>query len=175
MTSFEPIMDAAGRWVTDQFRPRDLTAAPSRHLVVLACMDARLDLFRLLGLEVGDAHILRNAGGRASDDALRSITVSAAALGTREVVVVHHTECGLAGTSNEVLRGKVRDVSGDDPGDLDFLPFDDLEASVRDDVERIRRWPYLPPEMVVWGTYYDVATGVLHVVDPPPGHGGADG
>jgi len=166
MSCYASVTLAAKRWHED-FRPNQLTARPTRHLVVLACMDARLDLFRLLGLDIGDAHILRNAGGRATDDAVRSVVLSASALDTREVVVIHHTGCGLHARTNPELREAVRACSGHDPQDIDFLPFDDVAASVHEDVARLRACAYLPPEMVIWGAVYDVSTGELSVVDPP--------
>jgi carbonic anhydrase len=143
------------------FTLNQLTAAPVRHLVVLACMDARLDLFRLLNLHIGDAHILRNAGGRVTDDVIRSLLLSSHALGTREVVVIHHTGCGLHGQSNERLRAAVRDGSGGDANHIDFLPFDDVKASVQADVELIRSCDLLPADMKSWGAVYDVSDGSL--------------
>ena len=164
--AYDEIMRSAAAW-TREFEPNNLTAAPTRHLVVLACMDARLDLFRLLGLEVGHSHILRNAGGRATDDAIRSIIVSSVALGTREVVVIHHTGCGLYRITNDELRHRVADASGNDPVDLEFFPFDDEGQSVLDDVARIRACPFLPQPMTVWGGIYDVDTGEFRVTVGP--------
>src|SRR3954470_1397570 len=100
---FEELFGAAEE-VHQQLAPAGLTAAPTRHVVVLSCMDARLDLFRLLGLAIGDAHILRNAGGRATDDAIRSLVVLANWLGTRRALVIHHTQCGLSGQTNASMR-----------------------------------------------------------------------
>ena len=137
------------------------TPEPDRHLIVLTCMDARLDLFRALGLTVGDAHILRNAGGRASPDAIRSLVVSAHLLGTRELGVIHHTNCGLEGTSNEDVASRTG-VS-----DIDYLAFDDVEASVHDDLDTIRREATLPAGFTVWGAVYDVDTGSVRVVADP--------
>jgi carbonic anhydrase len=156
----EDLLNAAEKF-RDTFTLNELTAAPVRHIVVLACMDARLDLFRLLGLEIGDAHILRNAGGRVTDDMIRSLLLSSHALGTREVVVIHHTGCGLHGQSNDELRSRVHDGSGGDAGHIDFLPFEDVQASVRFDVERIRACTLLPPDMAAWGAVYDVSDGSL--------------
>lgn len=156
------IVEAASRYQRN-FVPDRFTAAPNRHLVILTCMDARLDLFRLLGLETGDAHILRNAGGRASDDAIRSMTVSAQLLGTREFVVIHHTGCGLHGATNAGLSDLVEKTVGTRPT-FDFLAFDDLEASVRTDVDRIATCELLPHDAIVWGAIYDVHTGELRTV-----------
>lgn len=164
MPSFPAITESARRWA-EGFRPDAFTASPMRHLVVLCCMDARIDLFRLLGLQVGDAHILRNAGGRATDDMLRSIILSTNALGTREVVVIHHTGCGLGGVTDDEIREQVRRESGHSPTEIEFLAFDDEVQSVREDVARIRACEYLPEHMSVWGAVYDVHTGVLTPVD----------
>ena len=159
------VVVAAARAYEDTFTPNGLTAAPVRHLTVLTCMDARLDLFRLLGLEIGDAHLLRNAGGRATDDALRSLVLSAHALGTREYVVIHHTGCGLHGTSNARIRSAVAEATGADASGIDFLPFDDEDDSVREDVARIRACTLLPADATVWGAVYEVETGHLRLVE----------
>jgi carbonic anhydrase len=152
------LLDANRSYQESGFHTSDRTPQPQRHLVILTCMDARIDLFRALGLEVGDAHILRNAGGRATPDALRSLVVSSHLLGTREVGVIHHTNCGLEGrTEDEVAeRTGVRDMP--------FLTFDDLEASVKDDVEAIRTCGLLPDGFVSWGAVYDVDDGAVRVV-----------
>src|SRR3954467_2243881 len=126
------LLDANRSYQGSGFHTSKRTPQPQRQLVILTCMDARLDLFRALGLEVGDAHILRNGGGRATPDAIRSLVVSAHLLGTREVGVIHHTNCGLEGTTQE----QVAERTGVDS--IDFLAFEDLEASIREDVEAIR-------------------------------------
>jgi carbonic anhydrase len=163
----EHILRAATSY-TATFVPDQFTAHPSRHVVVLTCMDARLDLFRLLGLNIGDSHLLRNAGGRATDDALRSLILSTNALGTREIVVIHHTGCGLHLISNSQIADRVEELSGSRP-EMEFFPFDDEVESVRTDVARIADCPYLPAEITVWGAVYDVHTGVLSPVDEPVG------
>lgn len=137
------------------------TPVPARHLVILTCMDARLDLFRALGLAVGDAHLLRNAGGRATEDAIRSLVVSTHMLATREIGVIHHTNCGLEGRTDGDIAAKTG-VEG-----MAFLGFDSVEASVTEDVEKIRGCGYLPGDVVVWGAVYDVDTGALKVVEEP--------
>jgi carbonic anhydrase len=151
---------------TQAFLPNQHTAQPVRHVAVLTCMDARLDLFRLLGLEIGDSHLIRNAGGRATDDALRSLILSANALGTREFVVIHHTGCGLHQVSNEALASRIEAVSGNRPS-IEFYPFADETDSVSADVRTIADSPYLPPGSVVWGAVYDVHTGRLIPVGDP--------
>jgi carbonic anhydrase len=152
------LLDANRSYQESGFHTSDRTPQPQRQLVILTCMDARIDLFRALGLEVGDAHILRNAGGRATPDALRSLVVSSHQLGTREVGVIHHTNCGLEGRTEDEVAERTG-VSG-----MAFLTFDDLEASVREDVEAIRTCGMLPDGFVVWGATYDVDDGAVRVV-----------
>lgn len=146
------------------FTKGDLPMPPGRKLAVVACMDARLDPARAFGLEEGDAHVIRNAGGRAAD-ALRSLVISQQLLGTEEVFVVHHTDCGMLTFGNDTMHGIVRDRLGADATDIDFLPFGDLEQSVRDDVELIRSSPLIPDSIDVTGFIYDVKTGKIHQVD----------
>ncbi len=149
------------------FDQGDLPLPPARRLAVLACMDARIDPAKALGLAEGDAHVIRNAGGRASDDALRSLVISQQLLGTRQVLLVHHTDCGMLTFTNEQLRAKLaRDLNADASG-IDFLPFSDNEASVREDVEKIRSSPFMPDGVTVSGYIYDVETGRLQTVVPP--------
>src|SRR3989442_1647104 len=143
------------------FSKGNLPMPPGRHVAVLTCMDARLDPARALGLEEGDAHVIRNAGGRASDDALRSLAISQQLLGTREIVVIHHTDCGMLTFTNEQLRAKLQQDLGADASAVDFLPFSDLERSVRDDVERLRASPLLLKDAPIAGLVYDVKTGTL--------------
>ncbi len=134
---------------------------PARHVAVLTCMDARLHPSRFLGLNEGDAHVIRNAGGRASDDAIRSLVISQQLLGTNIVLVIHHTDCGMVTFSNEDLRAKLKQELHVDAGDIDFLPFRDLEQSVRDDVAKIKSSPLIPDNVEVSGFIYDVRTGKL--------------
>ncbi len=136
-----------------------MPAAPSRKLAVLVCMDARLDPARILGLEPGDAHVIRNAGGVASEDALRSLAISQHLLGTEEVFVIHHTDCGMEGLAEDELRERM----GAAPN-FPVHAFDDLEQSVRDDVRAIRESPFLPRTDSVRGFVYDVDTGELREV-----------
>jgi carbonic anhydrase len=159
------ILSAASTYAT-AFTPNQHTAQPTRHVAVLTCMDARLDLFRLLGLEIGHSHLLRNAGGRATDDALRSLTLSANILHTREFVVIHHTGCGLHQVTNDQIADQVQLVSGARPA-IEFHPFTDEVESVGEDVLRIAQYAYLPADAVVWGAVYDVNTGTLSPVGEP--------
>ena len=164
MPSFARIMESAREFKAG-FVPDQHSAAPERHLVVVTCMDARLDLFRLLGLEIGDSHILRNAGGRVTDDVMRSLVLSSNVLGTTEVIVIHHTGCGLFGRENDELRAEIAAMTGADTAHLEFHPFDDVVESVRGDVAAIAASPLLQKVTRVWGAVYDVATGELSPVD----------
>jgi carbonic anhydrase len=140
------------------FSKGDLAAPPAKKTLVLTCMDARLLPSRFLGLEEGDAHVVRNAGGRAQD-ALRSIVISQQLLGTEEVLVIHHTGCGMLSFKNPDLHAKVKDELGADASDIDFLPFSDLEQSVRDDVEFLKDSPLVPDDVSIRGFVYDVESG----------------
>jgi carbonic anhydrase len=151
---------AANTRYAGRFAHGELPRAPRLGLVVVTCMDARIDPLALLGLELGDANVLRNAGGLVTDDVLRSLALSHAVLGTREAVVVGHTECGLHGATNEELRDLVG--AGED---LDFLPFADLDESVRAGVRRIEASPLLPASFAARGYVYDVGSGRLRNLD----------
>ena len=140
-----------------------LPLPPARHIAILTCMDARILPSRALGLEEGDAHVIRNAGGRARD-ALRSLIISQRLLGTREVAVIHHTDCGMLTFSNRDLRDKVREDLGSDTGEFDFLPFQNLEESVREDVEFLLATQLLNPDTLIRGFVYDVRSGRLKEV-----------
>ena len=133
-------------------RPELLDQRPTRRLAVVTCMDARIDVFAVLGLELGDAHIVRNAGGRLTDDVLRSLALSSSVLGVDTVVVMQHTKCGLEGATDADLRARTG-------ADLDFLPISDHEASLRADIERLSGTPYLSALRTIAGFVYDVDTG----------------
>ena len=148
----------------ETFQKGHLPMPPARHVAVLTCMDARLHPARFLGLELGDAHVIRNAGGRASDDAIRSLVISQQLLGTNTVVVIHHTDCGMLTFSNADLRGKLKQELNADAEHIDFLPFKDLEQSVRDDVATIKNSPLIPKDVEVSGFIYDVKSGRLSPV-----------
>jgi carbonic anhydrase len=127
-------------------------------------MDARLDPLAALGLRVGEAHVIRNAGGLATDDALRSHVVSSTLLGTEAALVVGHTDCGMTRFSNYELRQRLRD-RGVDAGEMDFLPFQFVDARVAESVKRLRDSPLLPPSFEVHGLVFDVKTGHVRLVD----------
>lgn len=153
----------ANRAYADAFDRGDLPKRPARQLFVLTCMDARVDPLRLLGLEPGDAHVMRNAGGRVSDDALRSLVLSSALLGTRHVIVIHHTDCGLGATTDEQVRQDLA-AGGIDVGNLWIGAFDDVDTSVRDDVATLLA-SLEDADITVTGYVYDVRTGALRTVD----------
>ncbi len=163
--SILPELLAANERHAAAFTKGDLPMPPGRHVAILTCMDARLDPAKFLGLEEGDAHVIRNAGGRASADALRSLIISQHLLGTTEVVVIHHTDCGMLTFGNEELQRRLQERFGADASGLDFLPFSDLAQGVRDDVAAIRNSPFVPAEIPVRGFIYDVRTGRLQPVE----------
>ena len=142
----------------------DAQLPPNLPVAVLTCIDARVHPERFLGLKIGDAHVVRNAGGRASDDALRSLIISSVFLGTREFLVIHHTDCGMLTFTNEDAWAKLEADTGRSARDIDFLPFSDVEQSVRDDVATIRANPFLPPDVEVSGWVYDVRSGRIQPV-----------
>lgn len=156
---------AANRRYAAGFTKGALPTPPGRHVAIVVCMDARIDPAKALGMEEGDAHVIRNAGGRASDDVIRSLAISQLLLGTREVIVIHHTDCGMLTFSNDDLRRKIRADLGVDASNVDFLPFSDLAQSVRDDVATLRQSPLLLKDAPISGFIYDVKTGGLTPVD----------
>jgi carbonic anhydrase len=141
-----------------------LGAVPRRHLAIVTCMDTRLDAYAMLGLHLGDAHVIRNAGGRVTDDVLRSLIVSIEVLGTTAVAVIQHTDCGMAKTTDDELRAIVRERRGVDPEPVRFLTIDDHADTIRADVEALRASPFLPAEIDIRGFLYDVKTGRLTAV-----------
>jgi carbonic anhydrase len=163
MPVFDEFLSANEQYVQG-FDRGDLAMPPRRQVVVLTCMDARLHPEKFLGLDVGDAHVIRNAGGRASADAIRSLVISQRLLGTTEIVVIHHTDCGMLTFQNADLAAKIQADLGVNASDWDFLPFTDLEASVRDDVAILRNSPLIPRDIPISGAVYDVRTGRLQEV-----------
>jgi carbonic anhydrase len=142
------------------FDKGELPMPPGRHVAVVTCMDARLVPSKLLGLEEGDAHVIRNAGGR-TEDALRSLIISQRLLGTNEVMVIHHADCGMLTFANDDLHSKVREDLGADDGGIDYLPFADVEQSVRDDVDLLRNSALVPDDILIRGFVYDEKDGRL--------------
>ena len=173
------VLAANAQYQADFGDKGSLPLPPGRHFAILTCMDARLDPAKYAGLAEGDAHVIRNAGGRASDDAIRSLVISYKLLGTREWFVIHHTDCGMQYFTDEIIRDLFarsletatvdekgwHDV-GQGPGSneaqhISFLTIKDLAASVVEDVQRIRRHPLVPGTIPVYGYIYDVKSGQL--------------
>ena len=140
-----------------------LPRSPAKRLAVLACMDARLDPARVLALEPGDAHVIRNAGGVVTDDAIRSLAISQNLLGTESIVLIHHTDCGMLGLDDEEFADRIERATGERP-DFPAHGFHDLEESLRDSVRRIEESPFIPKTADVRGFVYDVRTGELREV-----------
>ena len=175
---------AANRKYSDSFGEKaTLAMPPARHFAILTCMDARLDPAQYAGLAEGDAHVIRNAGGRATDDAIRSLVISYKLLGTREFFVIHHTNCGMEFFTDAVMRGLLansletaeltaggfRDV-GKGPGSregeyIEWLTIADQKGAVVDDVRRIRNHPLVPRSIPIYGYIYDVKSGKLIEVE----------
>jgi carbonic anhydrase len=157
----------ANREFAASFNQGGLPLPPKRRVAVVVCMDARIDPAKVLGLEIGDAHVIRNAGGRA-DDALRSLVISQQLLGTEEGVIIHHTDRGMLTFTKDDLRSQcfesLGDPAGNVPESIDFLPFPNLEQSVRDDLRTIRESPLIPATIPVRGFVYDVENGLLSEV-----------
>jgi carbonic anhydrase len=154
---------ASARAYESGHRDVEIGPRPARKVVVLACMDTRLNPYTLLGLSEGDAHMIRNAGGIVTDDAIRSLVISQNVLGTEEVILIQHTDCGLLGTTDGQLADRVEAESGSRP-EWGFHAFSDLERSVREGVERIRTSPYLPHRENVRGFVFEVESGRLREV-----------
>lgn len=159
MTVIQEFLQANEAYAS-QFHKGNLPMPPGRKVAVLACMDARLDPARILGLEEGDAHVIRNAGGRAAD-AVRSLVISEQLLGTNTIVILHHTDCGMLTFTNEQLHTKLKQELHADADHIAFLPFNDLEQSVRDDIAFLRSSPLIPQSIEIAGFIYDVKTGKL--------------
>jgi carbonic anhydrase len=155
---------AANEAFAANFGDGELPAPPGRHLAIVTCMDARIVPLSAFGLKIGDAHVLRNAGGRVTEDVLRSLLVSTHALGVREIAVVHHTECGMAKVTDEQLRDTIERSTGNRPGAIAFHPILDPDADLRADVARLTRSELLPEGTQVRGFEYDVRTGRLRTV-----------
>ena len=175
----QEVLTANQNYSTAFGKKGDLAMPPARHFAILTCMDARLDPAKFAGLAEGDAHVIRNAGGRASDDAIRSLVISYKLLGTREWFVIHHTNCGMEFFTNDVIRGLLassletaaltergfHDI-GKGPGShagefIEWLTIKDQAQSVRDDVARIREHPLVPANIAIYGYIYDVKNGKL--------------
>jgi carbonic anhydrase len=140
--------------------PGPLAAAPSQHVAIVTCMDSRMDIYAILGLHPGEANVIRNAGGVITDDEIRSLAVSQRLLGTREIILIHHTDCALLDITDDVVSKQIRTESGLKPT-WPVETFRDLTSDVQRSILRLRTSPYLPHRNAVRGFIYDVATGRL--------------
>jgi carbonic anhydrase len=156
MSAIDELIQANERFASGAADAGDLSPLPARKIAVLTCMDARIVPARAFGLEEGDAHVIRNAGGLAKDG-LRSLVLSQRLLGTNAIAVVHHTDCGMLTFQNEDVHTKVKEDLGADSSDIDFMPFSDLEQSVRDDVGFLRDSPLIADDSEIRGFVYDVS------------------
>jgi carbonic anhydrase len=147
------------------FTKGDLPLPPGRKVAVVACMDARLNPYGLLGLKEGDAHVIRNAGGVVTDDEIRSLAISQRLLGTEEVILIHHTDCGMLTFTDDAFKRSVQDEVGIKP-EWAAEAFTDLDEDVRQSIARIKASPFVPRKESVRGFVYDVHTGELREVDP---------
>jgi len=140
-----------------------LPMPPAKGVAVVACMDARLNLYALLGLEEGQAHVIRNAGGAVTDDGIRSLAISQRLLGTREIILIHHTDCGMLTFTDDDFRAAIQADTGIRPA-WSAEAFDDLDVDVRQSIARIKASPFVPHKDSVRGFVFDVATGKLNEV-----------
>jgi len=145
------------------FKKGDLPLPPAKHVAVLACMDARLDVHKILGLQEGDAHVIRNAGGAATDDAIRSLAISQRLLGTKEIILIHHTDCGMLTFHDDDLKRKIEEETGIRPA-FALEAFTNLEDDVKQSIARIKASPFIPNKSSVRGFVYDVRSGKLNEV-----------
>lgn len=163
MSYFENFMKANQAYV-DLHGTAHLPIKPKTRVAIVTCMDSRLHVAQALGLALGDAHILRNAGGRVTEDMIRSLIISQQQLGTREIVVLHHTDCGAQTFKNEEFAAYLNKELGVDVSGQDFLPFTDVAESVREDMKLLRQSPLIPDDVEISGAVYDVDTGRMTVV-----------
>lgn len=189
----DEVLAANARYVEGFGEKSSLKSPPKRHFAILTCMDARLDPAKCAGLSEGDAHVIRNAGGRATDDAIRSLVISYKLLGTKEWFVIHHTDCGMRSFTGEMLSELLNESlspaemtpngfrnTGNYPGSaegyyIDWLTFKDEEKCVVDDVTRIRHHPLVPRYITIYGYLYDVKSGRLIEISSASAVGRAEG
>ena len=141
-----------------------LPLPPAKHVAVVACMDARLDVYRILGLNEGEAHVIRNAGGVVTDDEIRSLAISQRLLGTQEIILIHHTDCGMLTFTDDDFKKSIQDDTGIKPG-WAAEAFPDLDEDVRQSIARIKASPFVPHKDSIRGFVFDVGTGKLNEVN----------
>ena len=154
---------AANQSYAENFSKAGTPIPPAKKVAVVACMDARIETGRLLGLEEGDAHVIRNAGGVISDDVIRSLTISQRLLGTTEIALIHHTDCGMLTFKDDSLKAEIEADTGLKPN-FSFEPFSNLEDDVRQSIRRIKSSPFVPNKDSIRGFIYDVESGKLNEV-----------
>ena len=159
MTVTDELLENA-KGYTERFDRGDLPLPPAKHVAVLACMDARLNPYGLLGLSEGDAHVIRNAGGVVTDDEIRSLSISQRLLGTEEIILIHHTDCGMLTFADDDFKASIQQETGIKPP-WAAEAFSDLDADVRQSIARIKASPFVPKRDAVRGFVFDVATGKL--------------
>ncbi|EGJ27875.1 beta-class carbonic anhydrase [Streptococcus porcinus] len=160
MSYFKSFMSANSAYV-ELHGIAHLPLKPKTRVAIVTCMDSRLHVAQALGLALGDAHILRNAGGRVTDDMIRSLVISQQQMGTREIVVLHHTDCGAQTFTNQSFAEHIQQKLGIDVSDQDFLPFQDVAESVREDMRLLQESPLIPDDVDINGAVYDVDTGKM--------------
>lgn len=162
MSTTDELLANAERYAAS-FDKGDLPLPPGRRIAIVACMDARLNVYGLLGLQEGDAHVIRNAGGVVTDDEIRSLAISQRLLGTEEIILIHHTDCGMLTFSDDEFRHGIQEEVGIKP-EWAAEAFSDLDADVRQSIARIKASPFIPRREHVRGFVYDVRTGALREV-----------
>ena len=166
MSATETLLEHNRSYVA-RFDKGDVPRPPARGVAVVTCMDARLNIDEMLGLEVGDAHVIRNAGGVVTEDAIRSLLISQRLLGTREIILIHHTDCGMLSVGEDEVKAQVEAETGIRPT-FALEAFADLDEDVRQCIARIQASPLIPHRDDVRGFVYDVRTGLLRDVAPVP-------
>ena len=164
MTATDDVLKNNAQYA-ESFDKADLPLPPALNMAVVACMDARLDTHKLLGIQEGDAHVIRNAGGVVTDDVIRSLVISQRLLGTTEVVLIHHTDCGMLTFRDDDVKDAIQDDTGLRPS-FAMEAFGNLEGDVRQSISRIKASPFVPAKDQIRGFVYDCATGRLNEVSP---------
>src|SRR3954452_23254690 len=162
MSSTDELLQNAASY-QESFDRGDLPLPPAKKVAVVACMDARIVPSKVLGIQEGDAHVIRNAGGVVTDEEIRSLAISQHLLGTEEIILLHHTDCGMLTFTDDELAGRLENETGERPG-WSAQAFSDLEADVRDSLTRLRQSPFIPKKDSIRGFVYDVKSGELREV-----------
>jgi carbonic anhydrase len=163
VSNTDDLLRNAARYA-DEFDRGELPLPPAKGVAVVACMDARVNVYGLLGLEEGDAHVIRNAGGVITDDEIRSLAISQRLLGTTEIILIHHTDCGMLTFSDDAFRRQLQEETGVKP-EWAVETFDDLDTDVRQSIARIEASPFVPHTDQIRGFVYDVESGALREVE----------